>query len=197
MNRIINISYSLLIIFFITSCCNEYDAQVTSFISNQGNFLNRNIKVLDERIKLISFTNESPELNIQTGLVLNRIDSLKNDIMELCGFYQETVKLERLMDHKIATKYMFEGKNSRSNNLKKLINNYKQFLSSLVNDDKSQKLIEKHLYTGNWIGEKKSQISWESHYFENIPIFECLVNLDKIEYEVKSAQLYVLTELNK
>ncbi len=191
------ILYGFFVLLLLESCDNERNQLTVKSLIKFDMFLTRNISILDTRISSIPKSNNNQDLILRTDIILNSLEKIREDLTELSGLNENSVKLTKLLDYSLSTEYFLNEDNMVAYRLKKDINEYVSYLNQTLEDEDLKKIINKQLDLRNLIDENKVMISWESANFEHVSILDCIINIEKLEFEIKSIELFILSEIEK
>jgi gliding motility-associated protein GldM len=138
------------------------------------------------------------QVKTRTDSLFNYTQSLKNRIViKSDGENGDPEKLKHPDDLNAAFEIMFEqGKNDGAK-LKSGINDYREYIASLVNNPSVKNIIEKNLSTEPTPKAKENKQSWEESMFFQMPVAAAVTLLTKLQNDIRYAESEVLNELVK
>jgi gliding motility-associated protein GldM len=134
----------------------------------------------------------------KTDSLFNYTQSLKERIVKKAdGKNGDTEHLKHPDDLNAAYEIMFErGKNDGAK-LKAEIDDYREFISSMVSDPSIKSIIESNLSTEPSKKAKENKQSWEESMFFQMPVAAAITLLTKTQNDIRYAEGEVLGDLLK
>lgn len=149
---------------------------------------------------------KADQVKAESDSLVNYMQGLKISIVQLAeGKNTEAIREDGSIDGSaieakenmdFAAQLMIERRNGEV--LKGKINHYREFLESLVDEGHPELFdnFDEMLRTADLPANKEgTRATWESHYFENIPLMAALTNLSKLQGDVRNAESDILQYL--
>ncbi|MDR0506040.1 MAG: gliding motility protein GldM [Dysgonamonadaceae bacterium] len=138
------------------------------------------------------------QVKMRTDSLFNYTQDLKTRIVRKSdGKNGNPEHLKHPDDLNAAYEVMFEhGKNDGAK-LKSEIDNYREFITSLVSDTSIQSIISKNLSTETSAKAKENKQSWEESLFWQMPVAASITLLTKLQNDIRYAEGEVLGDLLK
>ena len=141
--------------------------------------------------KFEAFKEKVESLKEITEPFYEQVETLKNDLIEQSGGYDENEKLKGIRDKNAATRiFVNEGKGDE---LKDNFFNTRKALFALIDDEPNRKRIEKSLPTK--VGEfpkDSEKKTWAAFTFQQMPVAATLPLLTKFKNDIQMAETAIL-----
>ena len=134
----------------------------------------------------------------ETDRLYNYIDSLKFQIVKFADGEDADVNSIRNRDNlDAASVIMLSAQGGKGKALKARIDQYRQFVTSFLEDPEKRKNLETALSTvpPKARGEEMSKKSWEETMFDNMPCIAAVTLLTKLQNDVRYAEGEVLNQM--
>ncbi len=133
---------------------------------------------------------KSLELQEETGILYNYIDSLKTVIVKKAdGKDGDVHNIVHEDDLEAASFIMLSPAQRQGAKLRERIDNYRELVSGMVTDSIKRANIENYLSTTiHTVSVTQSPNLWETTYFENMPVIAAVTILTKIQNDVLNAE---------
>ena len=137
------------------------------------------------------------ELHSRSNRLILSIDSIKRDIARKAdGPDGDFTNLRNLDDLEAASVTMLNPANMRGRRLRKAIESYRSYLTTLIADSAKRKAVNEMLTTKvSMTRGTVGQISWEQKMFDNMPAIAAVTLLTKIQNDIRQAESEAMTDL--
>ena len=192
---------------------------ITAITEGRYDIFDARVALLGDRI--VPYRNFAIELKKRADQLVFDMQELKVEIIKYCDgpdasslvpgemyigrfpekpvstFYVNSLYIKDKGQMEKPSKIMiFYGK---GNQLKNNINEFRDFLITVIGNEErlawNRHSIREILYTDDYIDETYVPGTWEARHFENLPLILVIVNLSKLQNDIRNAEVEVLEYL--
>ncbi len=171
----------------------------TKIIENKNSELYAKFEQLyqENPVKVKKWYEKAQALSKHSDSLYNYIQYLKVKVVRAAdGRNGDPTHIKHKDENNVGGQVMIlEGNGVR---LKKAINQYRDFLKSLIDTTKAKRLaasIDSTFDTSDIISEDKSRVPWESAMFEHLPLIAVVANMSKIQNDIRMTESSVISYL--
>ncbi len=148
-------------------------------------------------VKVKKWYGYAKEVQRRSDSLFNFIQDLKVEVVRAAdGEEGDPTHIHKMDDNNVGGQVMIlEGNGVK---LKEAINEYKDYLKSIIDTSKAKKLtasIDSTFNTKDVVGQDKSKVPWEVAMFEHLPLIAVVANMSKIQNDIRMTESSVISYL--
>ncbi len=171
----------------------------TSIIENKNaDLYGQFAKLYQENpVKVKQWYDKAMEVQRRSDSLYNYIQELKVKVVRAAdGKDGDPEHIKKMDENNVGGQVMIlEGNGVK---LKNAINEYREFLKSLIDSTKAKNLIanlDSTFDTRDIIGQDKSKVPWEVAMFEHLPLIAVVANMSKLQNDIRMSESSVVSYL--